>query len=210
MPLNKLAALPKLHKVIIGALSAFVVLLMLVPDGANTPRPQPNFEPGKHYPVPVDAVSLLPPQGEMPARFNRTIHWSTYEVQPGESMALLFNRAGLSPTDLYRLVNADERTQSLAYLNPGDEVRLGVNDSGELVQLIQPRGSNETLIVNKIDNTYQSRIETKHVDTQINFARATITSSFLASRFWRGPHPESNHATGGNFRLGCRFRPRYS
>ena len=87
MPLNKLAALPKLHKVIIGALSAFVVLLMLVPDGANTPRPQPNFEPGKHYPVPVDAVSLLPPQGEMPARFNRTIHWSTYEVQPGESMA---------------------------------------------------------------------------------------------------------------------------
>lgn len=199
MPLNKLAALPKLHKLIIGALSAFVVLLMLVPDGSSTPRPQPNFEPGKHYPVPVDAVSLLPPQDEMPAQFSRTIHWSTYEVQPGESMALLFNRAGLSPTDLYRLVNADEHTQSLAYLNPGDEVRLGVDDSGELVQLIQPRGSNETLIVNKIDDTYQSRIETKHVDTQINFARATIQSSFWQAASGAGLTPNQIMQLAGIF-----------
>ncbi|WP_439437261.1 peptidoglycan DD-metalloendopeptidase family protein [Salinivibrio costicola] len=199
MPLNKLAALPKLHKLIIGALSAFVVLLMLVPDGPSTPRPQPNFELGKHYPVPVDAVSLLPPQDEMPAQFSRTIHWSTYEVQPGESMALLFNRAGLSPTDLYRLVNADEHTQRLAYLNPGDEVRLGVDDSGELVQLIQPRGSNETLIVNKIDDTYQSRIETKHVDTQINFTRATIQSSFWQAASGAGLTPNQIMQLAGIF-----------
>ncbi|OOE53331.1 peptidoglycan DD-metalloendopeptidase family protein [Salinivibrio kushneri] len=199
MPLNKLAALPKLHKLVIGALSAFIVLLMLVPDGANTPRPKPNFEPGKHYPLPVEAVSLLPPKDEMPAQFKRNIHWQTYEVQPGESMALLFSRAGLSPTTLYRLVNADERTQSLAYLNPGDEVRLGVDDDGELVQLIQPRGSNETLIVNKIDESYQSRLEAKHVDTQLNFARATIKSNFWQAASDAGLNPNQIMQLAGIF-----------
>ncbi|PCE68918.1 peptidoglycan DD-metalloendopeptidase family protein [Salinivibrio sp. YCSC6] len=199
MPLKKLAALPKLHKLTIGALSAFVVLLILVPDGASTPRPEPNFELGKHYPLPVDAVSLLPPEGEMPAQFKRHINWQSYEVQHGESMALLFNRAGLSPTTLYRLVNADEGTKSLAYLKPGDEVRLGVDENGELVQLIQPRGTNETLIVSKVDDKYQSRIETKNIDTQLNFARATIKSNFWQAATDAGLDPNQIMQLAGIF-----------
>lgn len=199
MPLNKIASLPKIHTLMIVFISAVVVLLMLMPSGASSSNHQTNFEIGKMYPVPIEPSSLLPPEGEMPLRYIENIRWHQYEVQPGESLALLFNRAGLSPATLYRLINSDEGTKSLAYLRPGDEVRLGLNEKGDLVQLVQPRNANETLVVNYIDGKYHSNVETKQVDTQLNYASATITSSFWSAAASAGLNPNQIMQLAGIF-----------
>ncbi|MDD1794182.1 peptidoglycan DD-metalloendopeptidase family protein [Enterovibrio makurazakiensis] len=179
MPVNKIAALPKFHQLLIMALSAFIVLLVAIPSESPAQHPDAKFEVGKLYPIPLETSSLLPPEGEPQPNLSFVpLEWHKFSVQAGDSLAGIFDRVGISPTTLYRLINSDKGTKSLASLKVGDEIRLGFDENGLFTQLVQPKNANETLIVNRIGNDFVSKVEAKQIDTQINYASATITSSF--------------------------------
>ncbi|WP_283131391.1 peptidoglycan DD-metalloendopeptidase family protein [Enterovibrio norvegicus] len=179
MPVNRIAALPRLHQVSIMAISALVVLLILLPSESPNQHPESKFEIGKQYPIALEASSLLPPEDEaQPVSHFVPLTWHKFKVQAGDSLAVIFNRVGISPTTLYRLINSDQGTKKLASLKVGDEIHLGFDDKGLFTQLVQPRDVNETLVVTRIGDQFVSKVESKEIDTQVNFASATIESSF--------------------------------
>ncbi|MFZ6044118.1 peptidase M23, partial [Vibrio natriegens] len=95
----------------ITVITLFMGLLLLWPGTEDSAHPERKFEPGKHYPLALDLniTQLRPMAGEekpaIPA-----LRWKEYKVKPGESLAVVFDKVGLSPLDLYQLVNADEGT----------------------------------------------------------------------------------------------------
>ncbi|MXW51945.1 MAG: peptidoglycan DD-metalloendopeptidase family protein [Gammaproteobacteria bacterium] len=67
-------------------------------------------------PPPILAIAPLPQASAPPADANQTV-----VVQPGDSLALIFSREGLSAQSLHRLVNADPLGAQLAKIAPGEE-----------------------------------------------------------------------------------------
>lgn len=179
MLLTILRRLPRMHQVSITVITLFMGLLLLWPGTEDSAHPERKFEPGKHYPLALDLniTQLRPMAGEekpaIPA-----LRWKEYKVKPGESLAVVFDKVGLSPLDLYQLVNADEGTKELANLRPGETLRFGFDEKNQLVQLIQPQSATERLIVTRTADSFYSAKESKQVDIQLNYAQAIITSSF--------------------------------
>lgn len=168
-----------MHQILITLLSAIVVLLILLPGSENSGHPERKFEIGKVYPLDInlEAHQLRPlAKDEIPAV--PELNWKEHTVKSGESLAVIFDKVGLSPGTLYRLVNADEGTKSLTRLRPGDLLKFGFDENNELVQLIQPQSATDTLVITRTGDSYHSSEESKSVDTQLNFAQAIITSSF--------------------------------
>lgn len=168
-----------MHQTLISAISAVTVLLMLLPEPEEMDQPERKFEIGKLYPLELDLNGpQLKASGVTPPLLPPPLSWIDHEIKPGESLALVFDKVGLSPATLYRLINADEGTKSLITLRPGDKLRFGLDENRELIQLIQPINATETLYITRKGDTFASKTEQKKVDTQLNFAQAVITSSF--------------------------------
>ncbi|MCW8330120.1 peptidoglycan DD-metalloendopeptidase family protein [Photobacterium sp. SDRW27] len=179
MLVSKLIRLPRMHQILITLLSAIVVLLILLPGTENNAHPERKFEIGKAYPLDIDFESnQLRPLEKDEKPVIPELQWKEHSVKSGESLAVVFDKVGLSPGALYRLVNADEGTKSLTDLRPGDVLKFGFDENNELIQLIQPKSATDTLVITRTGDTYHSVQETKNVDTQLNFAQAIITSSF--------------------------------
>ena len=168
-----------MHQILITMLSAIVVLLILLPGTESAAHPERKFEIGKAYPLDIDLDTnqLRPMEKDDNPRIPE-LQWKKHTVQAGESLAVVFDKVGLSPGDLYRLVNADEGTKTLTNLRPGDVLKFGFDENHELIQLRQPKSATDTLIITRTGDSYHSSEESKKVDTQLNFAQAIITSSF--------------------------------
>ena len=67
-------------------------------------------------PPPILPIAPLPQASAPPADANQTV-----VVQPGDSLALIFSREGLSAQSLHRLVNANPLGAQLAKIAPGEE-----------------------------------------------------------------------------------------
>ncbi|MGF1738236.1 peptidoglycan DD-metalloendopeptidase family protein [Photobacterium satsumensis] len=174
-----LRQLPRMHQTLITVISALLVVLLLWPSSENSGHPERKFEIGKLYPLEIslDTDQLRPMAGDEKPTIP-PLEWKEHEVQSGESLAVVFNKVGLSPATLYRLVNADEGTKTLTTLRPGDKLRFGFDEDNQLVQLIQPKSATDSLVITRTADTFYSNKESKDVDLQLNFAQAVITSSF--------------------------------
>ncbi|MEI8596563.1 peptidoglycan DD-metalloendopeptidase family protein [Photobacterium sp. Hal280] len=179
MLISKFSRLPRIHQILITIISAVTVLLILLPGAEEMEKPEQKFEIGKLYPLDIKVNGpQLQANGVTPPLLPPPLVWTEHVIKPGESLALVFDKVGLSPATLYRLINADEGTKSLITLRPGDKLRFGLDDNKDLIQLIQPINATETLYITRKGDTFHSRTEVKKVDTQLNFAQAVITSSF--------------------------------
>ncbi len=105
--------------------------------------------------------------------------WETIEVRSGDSLAAIFSRAGLSPHDLHRLVNTDDRTAKLQRIYPGDEIHFHVTDDS-LRGLRYDIGDSETLVVERDDDEdFRVSVESRAVETRVKHASGIVNSSLF-------------------------------
>ncbi len=163
----------------IATMCAIMMVVIFYPESAVKDYSDTRVVIGQSYSVPLDAVSLLPAQKkETTVSTHPASEWKKYTIKSGESLAIIFNRAGISPTTLHHLINTDKNTKSLSALNVGDQIHLGFDKKGKFVQLAQPINTNSTLVITKIDGKFISTYEAKEIDKQVNFSSAIIESSF--------------------------------
>ena len=79
--------------------------------------------PANPSPTPV-AVSAAP-EALIPP-------WREFRVRNGDNLSLIFNRAGFSDTDLYRVARASDG-RSLRRVYPGETVAFQADNDGELI-----------------------------------------------------------------------------
>ena len=106
------------------------------------------------------------------------LSWQSFEVRSGDSLARIFNRAGVSPRQLHDLTQAED-ADILKRIHPGDRLNLALDADGRLAQLSYALSDIETLYISADDEgVFTSSREIKEVEIRYGFASATISSSF--------------------------------
>lgn len=111
--------------------------------------------------------------------------WQTVTVRSGDSLAAIFQRAGLGPGELHRLINADERAAELQSIYPDDEIHFHVADE-QLQGLRYAVDQTETLVVDREDDAFQVSIERQSLETRIQRASGTVNRSLFVAGVEQG------------------------
>nr|WP_233558170.1 peptidoglycan DD-metalloendopeptidase family protein [Alginatibacterium sediminis] len=134
---------------------------------------------GQRYPLSLNIQSI--PLSEKQLNSDNTQQWTKHslEVKSGDSLALLFKRAGLSAKQLYAIDQLGGEAQQLRRLRPGNIVDIWV-DVDNLLQKIEFKLSREkTLrIARDSANNFSVAIDALDVEIRHDFAHGEISSSF--------------------------------
>ncbi len=174
--LSLFARLPWIHRALIAIFSAFIVIALFLPAPKDLRQEESNYQLGKAYPLAID-LEQLALQESVPKL--AVLRWEKHTIGSGDSMALLFQRAGLSSRLLYQLTSTNKDIErQLTRVRPGDSFQLGFDADNQLVQLKRVISPYETFLVTKSESGYTSTIDKKQVHYQYNYAEADITSNF--------------------------------
>ncbi|CAM2848812.1 peptidoglycan DD-metalloendopeptidase family protein [Vibrio rarus] len=169
--------LPLLHRALICCFSAIIIIaVFLLPDPRSLRTKESLYEVGRIYPIAMNPDSLSSPKRE---QHNAIMRWETHKVRSGESASVLFSRLGLSPRLLHTMVTSDEAiNKQLSRLRPNDELVFGYDDQNNLIQLQRQISAYETFKAVKDGDKFKAVTHKKEVNVQLNYAEASISSSF--------------------------------
>ncbi len=105
------------------------------------------------------------------------------KVKNGDSLALILDRMGVSPRQVYDLVSVGEETAPLTRLHPGDVLNVSIGKNGELKQLKYELDHERTLDVRKQLGEFDALIIYHDLERRIKSSTGVIQSSlFLAAK----------------------------
>ncbi|MGE6108912.1 peptidoglycan DD-metalloendopeptidase family protein [Aeromonas sobria] len=99
------------------------------------------------------------------------------KVRSGDNMGVIFQRLGLSTTDLH-LIDQLEGTDTLRLLRPGQEITFKLTRGGELHSLYYPHSLEQALKVSRKDDSFVAKAVRLELDTREASAQGSIRSSF--------------------------------
>ncbi|MBM7038611.1 peptidoglycan DD-metalloendopeptidase family protein [Vibrio ulleungensis] len=170
--------LPLLHRALIAFFTAIVVFaLFFLPDAHELHEDDDRLEIGRHYPLTINTQALNPTQRIDPIV---ALDWQSITVGNGESAAILFQRIGLSARLLHQLVHTNNDIEKqLTRLRPGDTLKFGFDNERKLIQMQRQLSEFETFVITRDSNdNFVSSLDKKEINTRLNYAEASITSSF--------------------------------
>lgn len=152
--------------------------ISLVASAPAVPDELPGTNGLEQTMAPEEATPEAEPAPEAP---QEGPEWETIEVRSGDSLAAIFNRAGLSAGDLHRLVNTDDRTSRLQRIYPGDEIHFHVEEDS-LRGLRYDLDDSDTLVVGRDDdNNFVVSIESRAIETRVKHASGVVNSSLFVA-----------------------------
>lgn len=174
-----LAQLPKAHKLALSGVLLLICSLALFPSEpatASRHTEASELKLGIRYDlsIPEPALEVAPQHTE---EVQSQQH--TYKVRSGDNLAKIFKRAGLTPQETYHVSRAGKNANRLLRIKPGESLTISTDEQGKLLALSYPYSTTETLLISaKEGNGYASQIDTRSVETRLNFAQGEIESSF--------------------------------
>lgn len=120
---------------------------------------------------------------------NRSVEVKRFEVKSGDTLAALFDRAGLTPRDVYEITLLPLAKKNLLKIMPGEFLSISKNAKGYLTQVEYHLDAISTLFINSDKSGYSEHIVKKQVETRNKFANATIQSNFWNSGIDAGLTP---------------------
>lgn len=99
------------------------------------------------------------------------------KVRRGDNMGVIFQRIGLSTTDLH-LIDQLEGSDPLRMLQPGQELTFKLTENGELHSLYYPHSLEQVLKVSRKEETFVARNVKIALDTREQVSKGEIRSSF--------------------------------
>lgn len=177
-----LARLSTTHRVFIILFTIMILAaIFFLPNIQELKVNQETFEIGKHYPLPIDAERLIVERDDSSKQHqsNLVFKWENHTVKNGESASVLFSRVGVPARILQQLLSSnDEIEKQLTRLKPGDKIQFGFDKEHNLLRLSRRLSPFSTFVVTKTDDQFTSRVDTKEIFHQYNYAEASITSNF--------------------------------
>ena len=144
---------------------------------APTPIAVPlDIAPSKATTDAGDVYSTAQVTGEQ-AGYNAS--WRDMEVRKGDSLSMIFGRAGLNSTDLQSVLDADARSKSLRSIYPGQTVSIKVDSEGRLSEMRYARSPLETRIFTRNGEGFSVAEETRSPEVRKAFRHANLKSSLF-------------------------------
>ncbi|WP_198265276.1 peptidoglycan DD-metalloendopeptidase family protein [sulfur-oxidizing endosymbiont of Gigantopelta aegis] len=110
----------------------------------------------------------------------------TIIVKSGDTLSAIFKRASLSARTLHHIVNSSKQAKKLTHIKPGQKLIITLDNDNQFQSLSYDLDRIDTLIVSKKNDKYVSRIDSKEIDVQQQFASGIITNSLFASGYKAG------------------------
>ncbi len=172
---NKLAHFPKTHMVAAGSLTACLGLLFAMFPSEDVSA--------KRQAIPV-ALSVMPseplfPEEEIFEPLVEEIEWKTLTVANGDSLSVLFNKAGLNDRDVYEFTNSNKEAKSLRKIFPGHKLAFQIDDSGKLQQLHHIKSKLNSQLYKRTEAGFVFQDASKEPDIKLAYREATINNSLI-------------------------------
>jgi murein DD-endopeptidase MepM/ murein hydrolase activator NlpD len=168
---------PKSHAVAIALLGSSLLLFSTI-----TPSNEPTISTRQEQALSLSLANTTETKLEAPIidtpTVNSTFHTET--VSAGDNLSLLFQRAGLSDTSLYELMNSNPAAKQLTRLYPGQRFQFEILD-GVLQSLTFQKDRLHAINFTRSENGFNQSSSNVDPDTKIAYREATIINSlFLA------------------------------
>ena len=117
-----------------GSLLGVMALSLSGPQDSVPQDTEQNVTPGAVEPAESEGVQqpTLNPEDESVSAFPPELPWRKFTVRDGDNLSLIFNRAGFTDTDLYRVAAANS-DRSLKRIYPGEVISFQAGVEGELL-----------------------------------------------------------------------------
>lgn len=112
-----------------------------------------------------------------------TSNTKEYTVNSGDSLSLIFKRAGLNDRDLYELFSASPEAKELRRIMPGQTIAFTLSEESKLAQLTYVKNQLTSLEFTRTEQGFISKKLEREPEIKIAFRHASITSSlFMAGK----------------------------
>jgi len=109
------------------------------------------------------------------------LDWKQFKVKKGDSMALIFRRAGEKATTLHNIMSSGKAASGFKHLRVGQVVEFGYNANKQLHSLrIKPKRTQQ-LIASLEEDQWQSELISEEVEIRTAHATGTIKDSLFLS-----------------------------
>jgi len=106
--------------------------------------------------------------------------WETVIIKSGDTLASIFSKKGISSTTTHKIATLNEQTRKLRYIQPGDEIKLLLDEGRQLRQMKFIPDITRTLLVQRNeDQTFTSQIINYQLDAFPVFREGVIESSLF-------------------------------
>ncbi len=159
-------------------------------DISTASQPQKSASIQLKLPLPdnqtsIDLESLLPNNTEIngtPLTDSDNQAWQSHKVKRGDSLSVLFDRAGVKPDQLIELMKLGKPVDELRRIHPGDIIRIISDTNGQLMALNYEIDTIRYLQVERQDDELSANIYKHEIEVRSAYATGEIDSSlFLAS-----------------------------
>lgn len=106
--------------------------------------------------------------------------WVTIRTRPGDTMAAIFKRSGLSAQTLHTLLNKNQYAKALTRIKANQQIRLLIRNK-VLEKLAMPLNSTQDLVITLENKQYTSKIKSRKMTSQNNFITATVQGSLFTT-----------------------------
>ncbi|GIU08723.1 family M23 zinc metallopeptidase with OapA domain protein [Shewanella morhuae] len=104
-----------------------------------------------------------------------------FNVKNGDTLAAVFNRAGLTSKDVYEITQLPLAKQNLLKIMPGEEIVISKDINGNLTEVRYRVNAISTLVITKNQDQYLEKISEKDVEIRTHFTSANIKSNFWSA-----------------------------
>ena len=184
---------PKVHLIAASVCTLLVLaVLILLPsqEVSATRSTQALVLPTPEYtPAPLDSALVsttgLETKAEESALLDdiepqaAEIEWQEFSVRKGDSLSLVFNRAGLSAQTLYSVTNATRDNKALSRIYPGQKLFFHITGDDELAAMKLENSVTKTTYIEKTDLGYVTRVVERQPEVQHRFASGIINNSLF-------------------------------
>ena len=109
--------------------------------------------------------------------------WISKVIKRGDTLSLVFKRAGFNDRDVYDVIGQSDDGKSLERIFPGQTIAFQANQSGELTAVRHVKSPLETTTFRRDDTGFESLIENRLPEVREAWTTGVISSSlFLAGQ----------------------------
>lgn len=132
---------------------------------------------------PNSLVIIPTPTSETASARDEGSDWQEFTVKSGDSLSIIFQRAGLNDRDLYELFNQSPEAKDLRRIVPGQTIAFQLNHEGKLQQLTYIKDTLNSLNFSRTPDGFVGKKIERQPDIQVAYRQATINSSlFMAGK----------------------------
>ena len=112
---------------------------------------------------------------------DNTLSWRQFKVKKGDSMALIFRRAGEQAKTLHNIISSGKAAERLKHLQVGQIIEFGYSQDNQLQELRFSPRKTQQLIVSRETGQWQSDLISEEVETRLEHTTAVIKDSLFLS-----------------------------